>query len=449
MPVNSLVLTSVLALSAVSAVFVALGVLAWRRSRLQKPEAHAPFPLPCPPQVYTTDETARPAGPVVWETFERSGPSAATSWRYEDQPALWREALAVLGMRLETWGVVHIALVHGTFMGDDPFSIAGTVRALVPGLRPETEHAVSKLARSASRQVLRDHGNFLAEYAELLGRGLASSIRVERFSWSAGNYHLARLEAAIELTRYLDTSLGRLSQETPARVLLVGHSHAGQVFALLVQMLAEVEHVPELFAVAEESGADIPLLRERLGRLRSFGLDVVTLGTPPRYGWPLWPGYRLLHIINHRGSAPTAGSIRGLLHTTDGDYIQQWGIAGSDLPAADAKARKLNLRLDAILGVGADTKAWRGHVRAKVRVPAYGKTLLVDYRDGNRLKPNAVDTFFGHAVYTRKRVMLFNFELIAEHLYPALPSEIVEARGGALVRWLRSRVRLRHSARAG
>lgn len=414
-----------------------------RRRLLRRGRGHAGEPdgAPCPPQPYPLDPTARPMGTVIRETLARSGPSPAVSWHFEDQPVLWREAMAALGKRLETWGVAHVALVHGTFVGDDPFSILAVVRSLVPGLRPETDQILTNLARSASRQVLRDHGNFLPEYAELLGRGLASTVRVDRFSWSAGNHHLARLEAAFALAEYLDASvaIGRGRSRFGPRILLVGHSHAGQVFALFVQLLAQVEHVPELLAVAEERGVDVPRLRGQLERLRQAAFDVVTLGTPPRYGWPSWPGYRLVHLINHRGSTLSAGSIRGILHTVDGDYIQQWGIAGSDLPATDPEVRRLNVRLDRVLGVGVDAKAWRANVRAGVRVPAAGTTLLVDYRDGSRLRPNAIETFFGHAVYTRKQVLLFNFERIAEQLYPEPVSRSAE--GGRRLRssieWLR------------
>ena len=429
-----------LALSAVLALLA--GWWRWSRRRVRP---LTPATVPCLPQTYPLDGAAAETGPILRETLERSGPSPAPTWPYEDQPTLWREALARVGQRLEAWGVVRLVLVHGTFVGDDPFSILAVVRSLVPGLPAEMDRALAGLARSASRQVLRDHGNFLPEYAELLGRGLSSTVRVDRFSWSASNHHVARLEAAAELADALHRSLRAprgtsrprmpIAAESSAgpRFLLMGHSHAGQVFALLMQMLAGVEHLAALLAVLDQRGIDVPRLERQLDRLRGAVFDVITLGTPPRYGWPSWPGYRLLHIINHRGSTTQAGSLRGLLHTTDGDYIQQWGIAGSDLPATDPETRKLNRQLDAVLGVGADTKAWRAYVRAGVRVPSSGTTLLVDYCDGSRLRPNAVESFFGHAVYTRKQVMLFNLERIAEHLYPPVSAPRPKVRSP----WLR------------
>lgn len=428
--------TWLLILSAVFALLLGWGGWVRRRRSLGPPRMPGRPAVSCPPQAYPLEGAAAATGPVLRETFRRSGPSPASSWRYADQPALWREALAEVGKRLEAWGVIRLVLVHGTFVGDDPFSILTVVRSLVPGLPPEMDRALSGLARSASRQVLRDHGNFLPEYAELLGNGLGSAVRVDRFTWSASNHHVARLDAAVELADSLQASLAGRRRPSRAgvrvaadpapgpRFLLMGHSHAGQVFALLMQMLASVDHVAELFAVLDERGVDVPRFRAQLDRLRGAAFDVVTLGTPPRYGWPSWTGYRLLHMINHRGSTTQAGSLRGLLHTTDGDYIQQWGIAGSDLPATDVKTRELNRRLDAVLGVGADTKAWRAYVRAGVRVPASGTTLLVDYCDGGRIRPNAIESFFGHAVYTRRRVMLFNLERVVDHLYPAIVDSV-------------------------
>ena len=71
--------------------------------------------------------------------------------------------------------------------------------------------------------------------------------------------------------------------------------------------------------------------------LRSLRLDVVTLGTPVRYGWDA-DGYgNLLHFIHHRpvdglpdDRAPFLPSAEDILQAKQGDCVQQLGIAGTN-----------------------------------------------------------------------------------------------------------------------
>lgn len=71
--------------------------------------------------------------------------------------------------------------------------------------------------------------------------------------------------------------------------------------------------------------------------LRSVRLDVVTLGTPVRYGWDA-DGYgNLLHFIHHRpvdglpdDRAPFLPSAEDILQAKQGDCVQQLGIAGTN-----------------------------------------------------------------------------------------------------------------------
>jgi hypothetical protein len=147
-------------------------------------------------------------------------------------------------------------------------------------------------------------------------------------------------------------------------------------------------------------------------------LDIATFGMPPRYGFATNSRCRALHVVNHRGEEPHAGSLTGVLHTEHGDYVQQWGIAGSDLPPNTAKERELAVRLDALLGAGSDVKAWLQHVRHRTRVSQHGFSYLVDYGDRSVGKmPNCLGTCFGHGVYTTYDAMLFNAQLLATHFY--------------------------------
>ena len=95
------------------------------------------------------------------------------------------------------------------------------------------------------------------------------------------------------------------------RVLLWGHSHAGNMFALLTNLLgAEQETIDSFFEAAAVyyrwpilGLVDIPVwnrVGELLHRQKPIGpaaLDVVTFGTPIRYGWDS-DGYRAASCIS-------------------------------------------------------------------------------------------------------------------------------------------------------
>jgi len=236
--------------------------------------------------------------------------------------------------------------------------------------------------------------------------------------WSSENTHAARLRAAAQLAHHLVEKLDQIESPSSPRLLLVGHSHAGQVFALLLQMLAECHHAPELISAVGELGEDVDWLALHLDRLRREHIDVVTMGTPVRYGWPTPYRSRLLHIVNHRGSEPRAGRLDGVPSTRDGDYIQQWGIAGSDLVATSATERLLNQRLDEILGPGYAPKTWVELLEHRKRVHDGGFTLLVDFKDAaTTLSPNCIQTNFGHSVYTRRSMMRFWLSEVVRRFY--------------------------------
>jgi hypothetical protein len=143
----------------------------------------------------------------------------------------------------------------------------------------------------------------------------------------------------------------------------------------------------------------------------------VTLGGPLRYPFAVTDRMRLLHLVNHRGKGELAENMLNLWTTAGGDYIQQWGCPGSDTLATTHKERAINRKLDALLGKGIDTRVWVHTVATKLRVGDVGQTLLVDYGDQGGFKINCIPTVFGHGIYTRYRVMLFNTELICRYFY--------------------------------
>jgi hypothetical protein len=383
----------------------------WLRARLRQP------PPPVAPQRYAF---VPPSGIYTIRTRdpgEVSVPFLRGAPIVEAQHPHWREGMQAVGDAMRRGGVGRIVFVHGTFVGDDPLSLVAAMRVLLGKLNPALEHTVRALTKAKSDQLLGDFANYSPEYVSLFREALGGGIPCSSLVWPSANHHLARLRGAISLLRTLaeeppEGAIGR------GRTLILGHSHAGQVFALLTQLLYPSATGSELLAIAKEAGEDLSIFSPALKRLARARLDLVTFGMPPRYGFASSDRYRLLHIVNHRGQEPKAGSLFGVLQTIDGDYIQQWGIAGSDLPAGTALERRLNERIDRLLGHGMDVKQWLANIRHRTRVSEHGHTLLVDYGDqGSGFVPNCQSTVFGHGVYTAYEAMLFNSRLIVERFY--------------------------------
>ncbi len=338
----------------------------------------------------------------------------------DEQPTAWRAALAELGARFHRSGVRRIELVHGTFVGDDPLAMGQQWEPLMARLDPAIWGLVRGLTKQNLDRIIRDAGNFHPGYAKLVTDALGQPIPCHLFVWSSSNHHVARLRAARDLIIQLGTSLG--ARPSAGRVLLIGHSHGGQIFALMTHLLLRSrigQRLLEILASERPSDEERAQFDSALRTLRGWRQDFVTLGAPPRYGYRLHPDRcRVLHIVNHRGPEPRGASPVGALHTAGGDYVQQWGVAGSDLVTPAAADQAINRMLDEHLGPGADPTKWLHNVRTRPRVHRDGHTVLVDYGDASPLKPNFHQTGFGHAIYTKQVMLRFNLELIAEYLYP-------------------------------
>jgi len=387
-----------------SAAAITALLLAWWLRQRQRP-------APCLPHQY---QLAPQAGTFALRALEPVPPVVRAPPVLEAQSPAWRAAMEKVGHRLRRAGVRQVVFVHGTFVGHDPtlmFSaLEGPLSALGLGLLP----TLRRLAKSSSDRVFGDLGNYTAEYVALFGGALGGGIQATRFLWSSANHHIARLRAAADLLRLLAAARPGRGE----RALLLGHSHGGQVLALLTQLVYPAKTAPALWAALSEIGEPQEELKELARMVACARLDIATFGMPPRYGFATGPRCRAVHVVNHRGDEPLAGSLGGVLYTEGGDYVQQWGIAGSDLPPTTAKERELAARLDALLGAGWDVKAWLQHVRHRARVSQHGFSYLVDYGDrGVGGMPNCLGTCFGHGVYTSYDAMLFNAHLLAAHFY--------------------------------
>lgn len=330
----------------------------------------------------------------------------------------WRQAMAALGERMRVAGVRLVAFSHGSFVGDDPLALARLIEEAVPAL-PELgalARKVRDVTRDGVSRLLGDLSNYTADYVATFAR--ATGIDAIEFVWSGENHHAARVHGAVRLARAIALHGGGGTVRPGDRVLLVGHSHGGQLFAILSQLVARSHGYEDLVAAARARGEDVGALEDHLALLRTCSLDVVTFGTPLRYGWGRGARLRLLHVVNHPGAAAGAPSVRGLLVTEQGDYVQQLGVHGSDFPAPTQRERVLNARLDRVLGRGRDVRTWLRHLAQGSRISPQGQTVLVDYGDHARAVPNFLATGLGHAAYTRRGAMLFHAQLVATHFYP-------------------------------
>jgi hypothetical protein len=257
---------------------------------------------------------------------------------------------------------------------------------------------------------------------------------VRRFLWSSENHHLGRADGAVRL---LD-ELAQASRERPGRLLLWGHSHAGNVFALLTNLLGgDVETRARFFKAVEThyrwpllKRVDVPVwtrVAEMLRRGEFAGLaerlDVATFGAPIRYGWETAGYGKLLHVVHHRPCeawppyrAPFPPTVERVLRAADGDYIQQFGIAGTNLPPAVFQWREYlaERRLCALVQAEVEPPDLLSRLRAGRRVPDEGTTLLVDYGPP---QGGIAQHLAGHAVYTQLDWQLFHAEQAADALY--------------------------------
>jgi hypothetical protein len=342
----------------------------------------------------------------------------------------WKLRMSAQGEILNTHKVRHILLVHGTFAGNDALGLFDLFEPIAQKLTGSTiiTDKLKNQGKKLLNHLTKDIGNYTPEYAQAFARALNHEISCELFIWGSGNYHLARLKGTVELAQKLADIITQDNILETERLLLLGHSHAGQLFALLTIFLENTEKAQQLYKIMENSRhlGNREVFLSNLEKIKTVNLDIVTFGTPVRYSWGDYKKYRLMAIINHRSEV----SISGLLSTRDGDYVQQWGVEGSDIFPPNEKI--LNDELNAILDKGRNIPALIDSLNDKNRRHTHtandqlvGKSLLIDYKDNadtlsERLDiTHCVKTLFGHGVYTETRVMLFNIDTIVENLYPS------------------------------
>jgi len=340
-----------------------------------------------------------------------------------------------VGEALRRAGVKAIFLLHGTFAGTDAL---GLFRG-ISRVWPTAAGHLSRLGKQMFDAVTRDVGNYTTAFASrfftsLLRPNRSGEIPVRLFHWSGENHHVGRADGAV----WLLDGLAALAAETDGRVLLWGHSHGGNVIALVTNLLAADRSTRRRFFHAARScyrrtfsgGVDLPVwdrvrkLFDREGNpLEKLSLDAVTFGTPIRYGWDTGGCAGLLHFVNHRPGeevppyrAPFPPSLDGVLHAESGDLIQQLGIAGTNFAPTPLIWRTwlADRRLNRLLQRRLRPRRFRTRLEAGMRVHEDGTTLLVDYGlSGGHLGQHLA----GHAVYTRPEWLLFHAEEVVRRLY--------------------------------
>ncbi len=342
--------------------------------------------------------------------------------------------LASAGEAYRAAGVRAVLLIHGTFAGDDPVGLLRMVERVTPG----AARRLHELNKSLFDKLAKDHGNYPAEYAREFER--AAGVTVERVTWSGENHHVARAHAAVALI----DGLANAGYAPEDRVLIWGHSHAGNVLALATNLLgAEAGQRAAFFAAGRcyyrqdwFGGLSKPVwdrVRELLelppDARRLPKLDLVTFGTPIRYGWDTAGYDKLLHFVNHRPRPGVADyrttpphSVDDLIHAVDGDYIQQFGISGTNFVPWGIGLRTwlANRRLARLLQAGIRRRDLFRDLRAGQRVPDEGEALLVAYPDSPAARQLA-----GHAIYTRRIWLPFHAAEVARRFYGWKPGSLL------------------------
>lgn len=402
---------------------------------------------------------------------ERLSVADLTDVAQPDSPA-WCEAMAASGTTLAQAGVAAVVFLHGSIHGADVFGMqrldevgglkrgysrgVSGVDALLAAMREETngipplpgglkpplrnDDATKKLLD----EQLGDAGNFTEAYVDsfrkAINKSLTQPISCLRLLWSSEHHHLGRAVAAVQLLDELHRLCTQQNLRTGQRILVHAHGQAGLVLALASTMLcpSPITGRPKLLslltAYAEQTnqldlGESVRHLEPLLTTgtlLNGAALDIVTFGTPVRYGWDPSGIGNLLHIVNHRTLRTDGKSWLAKMELPQitmempiawgGDYVQELAVAGSDAVPTTESAKAANKVVWEMVEPYDGFERWLECARRAVRFPSEGRCLLVDYKDSTG-STNPRDHYYGHAVYTRRHAALFNMREIVRTFY--------------------------------
>lgn len=354
-------------------------------------------------QLYNVDEPA-----VAWRLIDASFPA---------QPGSDGFASSVTDFsRVAEEDLDAIWFVHGTFAGNDALGWFSQFERMIPAAGP----VLKNFGKKITDLLAGDSGNFTKAFIDLI----EVAIPTRRFVWSGENTHSGRCKAAIEL---LDELLQRVPKES--RVMLCGHSHAGNVAALITNLLGAEAWVQEkfldlvepLFPIVDDRMCALQRVRSAVesGALVELQLDVVNFGAPITYGWDSAGYRRLLHFVNHvpqpgqpEWLCPLIEAGKNWRDDTRGDLVQILGITGSDfLPwLLNRTTRDVEAKLHQFLAADFSRRDWWSRASRGIRVADEGETVLVQYEN----KDGHASETLGHSVYTKPEWLAFHLNLVAE-----------------------------------
>jgi hypothetical protein len=402
---------------------------------------------------------------------DRLAAAELTAGAQPESPA-WLDAMAQQGATLAHAGVRAIVFLHGSIHGADVFGVrrldevGGLKRGYSRGvsgldallsLMREGDNGIQPLAAGrtppladddATKRFLDeqagDAGNFTNSYVALYQRAIsqhtASPIVCRRILWSSEHHHLGRVIGAVRLLDSLHTLCDSQKFGREDRILVQAHGQAGLVLALVSNLLCpspitgRSKLLGVLAAYAEQNGqTELAAMVRRIEPLLSAQallngatLDVVTMGTPVRYGWDLSGLGKILHIVNHRNLRTDGKTWLAKMELPQitmempiawgGDYVQELAVAGSDAMPTTEEAKAANKALWELVEPYDGFERWLECARRAVRFPSEGRCLLADYKDCTG-STNVRDHYYGHAAYTRLNAMLFNTAEIVKTLY--------------------------------
>lgn len=350
------------------------------------------------------------------------------------------------------FGVNHVVLVHGTFMGDDPFAVAETLNA-IGGSTSLLQKPLESLAETLKEKVkpltdgiTGDVGNFGDDFRNLFQQLVGDDpvINLMQPTWTGQNHHFARADLAVRLLCHID----QLQPTFDESVLLWGHSHAGNGFAILTNLLAnEPTSVEAFFRAADQ---DLPHWRQAEKILKHAPsphplarcVRIAAFGTPVRYGWDASGCRDLVHVLHHRGQQPEDSittrpmfpphSVSSMMTAEYGDWVQAFGISGTDVAAPTSST--VNQRMGEVLETGLeapehglDTKFLAparvrdlcARWKTGTRCHATGRNLLLDYEPSGRktkLGFPIEQSLCGHGVATTTNWLPAHLALVMESL---------------------------------
>ena len=408
-------------------------------------------------------------------SYSRSNPGERVSYpTFEPGPVIdspvWKQAMTEVGGQLSSSKVKGVVFLNG-----HPFSdLFGSARldevgglkrgysrgisgleSLLALLRPATngigrpedpihppltnDQSTHKVLDNLAQEV----GNFTTTYVKKFEEGLRGegeiSIPCSRYVWSSIHHHVGRMEAAIAFIEFLRQWRIEQSLSKEDRILLIAHGHAGQVLALLSNLMtsSESEGRPRIFEILAKFWEACPVEGRSVEHLEALykalteqsegaSIDMVTLGTPVRYGWDTDGCGRLLHIVNHRmirhdgkrwlSKMELPQTAWEMPYLTGGDYVQQLAVAGTDVMPDSPEMEQANVDLRDILEPYDGFERWLECTRRTTRCPKDGQCVLVEFGvQANQEDPR--QHLYGHGCYTESRSMVFLAKEIARTLY--------------------------------